>query len=877
MQIGQFRVLERLAPRGGVTIYEAFDPQLERCVVLHVMPGGPSGGHLLRGAQELARLNHPNVVGIYGVGTHGDAPFVAMERVQGPTLRHWASGGPRTIEEILRTYVEAGRGLAVAHRAGVVHGGFSPERVVLEKHGHARVVDFEFADTRQAGAPADAHADQHAFCAALEDALAQLPHGADAVPVHVRAALRRGLAVDPDRRWPTMDALLRELSRNPVRQRRRWLALAVAGIVAGGVVLLEVAARAARERDCAARADAMRELWNDQARAEVRAAVLATPVAHANDTWHRLDLGIDEKVAGWADAGERSCRTDHLDGERPADLAPRAEQCFDDARASIAAVIEQLSEPSPLIVERALPLLDRLPSVDRCAGEDGLRDQWALPDAPELRDEVVTLSHALTRNEARRWAREFDQGLPTAQALAEQADAVGWAPLQAAAWLRLGQFAAGAYKGEIARGALEHAVAVAMRAGRKELAIEAIIALLGQTDGTERDRLRGERWGWLAQTLLASSSTPNVGLEVDLLGALADAYADQPRKDEEERLLTRALELGEQHFGPDHSRVGSLAFRLGVLRRQQDRYVESIALLERARDIQVRALGPRHSFVGQVLGVLAMSLESAGRHDEARAAAEQAVDVLEGALGPEHGDLAAPLGYLAGIYAFGGETELARRAGDRALAILERSVGAAARYNLAAGLVNRGVTAFARSDYAAALTDLYRALAVAREVVEADAWLLGRIYMLLGAAHRGLGDGVLARHLLARAAEVFASGPESIESIFVSLYSGDVEMLLGDPGAALVHYERAVTMCDRLECTEYHRAEHRLRLALTLERLGRDRERVTMLRKQAEAKLERLSPTERGNVLESVATWRERYGGVSRAPSTRAGGRAAGP
>jgi len=381
----------------------------------------------------------------------------------------------------------------------------------------------------------------------------------------------------------------------------------------------------------------------------------------------------------------------------------------------------------------------------------------------------------------------------------------------------------------------------------------------------------------LAQTLLARSTAPNVGLEIDLLRSLADAHSDRPDHDDEERLLMRALELAEQHYGPNHSKVGSLAYRLGSVRRGQGRYAESIALLERARDIQVRAVGPGHSFVGQVLGMLALALESAGRHDEARAAAVQSVEVVEGALGPDHVDLAGPLSYLASIYAFGGDDELARRAGDRSLAILERSEDHAARYNLASGRLNRAAAAVAREDHATALPDLYRALAICRELGADDDELVGRIYLMLGVAHRGLGEAALARDLLARSAAVFARRPDAVESAFVSYYSGDVEMLLGDRAAALSSYEHAMATCDRLECTDVHRTEFRLRVADTLEQLGRDRDRAAALAKEATTTLERLSATERQKVTDGIASWREEYAGITRAPSTRAGGRAGDP
>jgi tetratricopeptide (TPR) repeat protein len=578
-------------------------------------------------------------------------------------------------------------------------------------------------------------------------------------------------------------------------------------------------------------------------------------------------------VAQWAAASEQACRLDHIEHARPSDLADRAAQCFDDARESIDAALQRLTRPGPLAVERALPTIDSLPSVESCTREADLRDVRPLPHEPELRAQVIAISHELTRNDAR-WLDDDDaDGLALARSLATRADELDWLPLRAEAWLQVGTYAISLHEAQPARAAFEQALTLALRAGSDELAIRATIGLIRQSDdASDRARIQAERWGWLGKTLLARSPSPNAGLESDLLRTLADTYHGAPEHADEERLLARALELAEEYYGPRHSKVGSLSYRLGSVRHKQRRNDEAIALLERAREIQAQALGPGHSFVGQVLAMLAITLQDAGRHDEALAAAKQAVAVVEGALGPEHIDLAGPLNYLASIHSFGGETELALRAGDRSLAILERNDDPAARYNLAIGRLNRGVAAFIREDYAAALPDLYRALAVYRELKESDDGKVGQIYMVLGAAYRGLGDGVLARGLLARAAAVFASHPDALESAFVSSYAGDAELLLGDRVAALAHYEQAMAACDRLECSGQQRADLRFRVAHVLEQLGRDRDRAAALLEEATAAVARLPATDRQNVADGVATWRKRYADPRSTRNVRAAG-----
>jgi serine/threonine protein kinase len=100
-----------------------------------------------REAQAMAKVSHPNVVQVYEVGTRNGQLFVAMEFVKGKTLSEWLArvAEERTWEEILEMYLQAGRGLAAAHRQGLVHRDFKPDNVLVDGDGRARVLDFGLA------------------------------------------------------------------------------------------------------------------------------------------------------------------------------------------------------------------------------------------------------------------------------------------------------------------------------------------------------------------------------------------------------------------------------------------------------------------------------------------------------------------------------------------------------------------------------------------------------------------------------------------------------------------------------------------------------------------------------------------------------------
>src|SRR6187402_1304429 len=118
--VGRYLLLEPLGQGGMGVVYKAYDPELDRAVALKFLRT-ESGStelrdRLLREAQALARLAHPNVIAVHDVGTFEADVFIAMEYVEGPTLQAWLAASPRSQRAIVDAFVAAGEGLAAAHR-----------------------------------------------------------------------------------------------------------------------------------------------------------------------------------------------------------------------------------------------------------------------------------------------------------------------------------------------------------------------------------------------------------------------------------------------------------------------------------------------------------------------------------------------------------------------------------------------------------------------------------------------------------------------------------------------------------------------------------------------------------------------------------------
>lgn len=223
--LGRFQVLERLGAGASGEVLLGLDPKLQRRVAIKLLrarsedePSGDSelAQRLRNEARALAQLNHPNVVTVHELGSHEGRDFMVSELVEGGTLRDWCARAERSPGEIVEVFVQAGRGLAAAHGAGLVHRDFKPENVLVSADGRVRVADFGLvsvpaaqglgvasgaddadagdeidvaaaaltqtgalvgtpvymAPEQLAGEAADARSDQFAFCVALYEALA---------------------------------------------------------------------------------------------------------------------------------------------------------------------------------------------------------------------------------------------------------------------------------------------------------------------------------------------------------------------------------------------------------------------------------------------------------------------------------------------------------------------------------------------------------------------------------------------------------------------------------------------------------------------------------------------------------------------------------
>lgn len=830
-RIGRFLVLREIGAGGMGVVFEAYDPELERKVaikLLHGAPGQPDSGspeavRLLREAQAIAQLSHPNVVTVFDVGTRGGRVFVAMELVAGEDLHRWLRARPRPWRETLGVFLQAGEGLAAAHAAGLVHRDFKPANVLVGRDGRARVVDFGLArpvgSSRQgktppstaaappgsaldspltvpgsivgtpaymapeqlAGREVDPRADQFAFAVALYEGLySQRPFagrdggGASAgregfevlpppphhpVPGRVWRVLQRALSADPDARFPSMPELLQALRGASASRLRRW-----GGLAAGVVGLALLALLAARQRSlpapCAGGPERWSSVWSAGRAAAVRQAFAATGSPVAAEAFERVSRALERRGREWVEARSEACLATHARHEQSPDLLDLRMVCLDRRLREAAALVSLLENADGALVLEAPKAVLALPSLDGCADVEALAAPVPLPPDPATRARAAAISERLASAQAEAETGRLAEALAEGRAALTAARALGHEPLVAEAHLLVGDVLDRSGEYGQASEELRLALAAAQR-GRHEEALARALALLVWVDGY--DRQQAESFELLADLGLATLD--RIGGRELLRAELAQSYGSALQVN---RRLAEALqqfqlagELRAARLGPEHYLTAAARNNTAAVFYLQGRYEEALGLHRQVLAALEAALGPGHPSVAVTLDNIGASLSALGRPGEARLFHARAHAIRRAVLGDDNVQTASSLANLAFLDLEAGHVDEARDAFSRVLKVFTASLGASHPY-LAYPEVGLGRCFLARGHPQRAVELLEPAVARMRGQGVFAAEDVAQARFALAEALRAAGrDPVGARRLATEALDGLGQSPQA--------------------------------------------------------------------------------------------------------------------
>ncbi len=779
--VGRYVIVDFLDQGGMGAVYRAFDPELNRSVALKLVlisrdvPGGTLRGRLLREAQALAQLSHPNIVAVHDVGPYEDGVFMAMEYVEGSTLRAFLADGRRHPRaQVLEVMTAAGHGLAAAHQVGITHRDFKPANVILGVDGRVRVIDFGVAraaiddssappvpvpagaadhnllsvQLTQAGsvvgtprymAPeqhaareATERSDQFSFCVVLFEALygvhpfvgetrEQIADHArqgrisrppiHEVPAWLDRVVVRGLEPDPVERHPSMEALLAELGRDPAIARAQRRAR----LVRGGLVGVAVTS-----------ISVVAWLLLRPASVPALCPIDGTRLAGAWDDATRA------RIQARFDAFGRP----YLHG-----TYPRVARLLDDHATSWLEARREACLATYARGEQSMALLDlRMACLDRRLGQlRELTNLFAEADA-EVVEKAVQAAAALDPPAGCGDALALASRLtPPEAAAAPRVAALRERLARAEALSRAGKY----QDAQIAvRPLIDEAAAVGYAPAQAEVAtlVAGLAWRLGESEqavAAAHDALGfAHASGYEAVMVKAYSSL------IVLLGVDLERFA-------EAELAARLGDAVLQHLDVEGSLRFGWSHAVGVMWLSRGENTLALPHLEHAHALALELHDADHPEVARVLNNLGIVHQQLGDVVRARAAYAGAFAIFERSLGPDHPVTGAAHQNL-GVAAFlGQDYAQARREYEAGARILEATLGPA-HARLGVTLANLGEVGLVEQDHAAAVADYERALRILEAALGPDHPTVTETVSGLGRAYLGLGRLVEARATLER-------------------------------------------------------------------------------------------------------------------------------
>ena len=872
--IGPFTVLRKLGEGAMGVVYAGLDPDLGRKVALklvrrQLLDRPAVRARMMREAQAMARLSSPYVVQVYQVGEHAGGIYMAMEYVEGQTLGAWLQSARHPWQVVLRTVCDAGRGLAAAHVAGLVHRDFKPENVLVDGLGRARVLDFGLVQTEGAadevaatsngiddasvhatlqgpdnldrsnlhwsvrltqagkvigtpaymspeqhfGEVAGAHSDQFSFSVTLYEALygarpftgdswssikAQVERGvippppADSpVPARLFKILQRGLATAPERRWPSLDAMLDALARDP---RRTWMrAAAVAGMVAAASAGSYAAAVSSTpiEQRCRAGEAALMGAWGPDRKVAVQQAFAATRAPFADDAWRRVESRLGAYADAWTSEHTAACEA-HAVGAQTAHLMDLRVACLARRRAHLAALVDVLSAADRSVVENAVQAAAALPSVQLCGDMERLLAEVPPPEDVQTAAKVEALRERLARVAALESTGNYGPGQALAAAVRAEAGALNYPPLAAEAALIEGSLHMAAGQPREAEVALVQALRLGLAHDLPAIAAEAAakrIFVVSEGLGLPEQALPAQPYA----EALVERMKDDGRLAALLQNNLGTAFVRLGEPQTSRVHFRAAIDLLSQRKGPPDPLIAAVHHNLANVDLEHHDLAAARRNSTRALELFTSLLGERHPLVAHPLAGLGdVDLEQ-GALDPAARSYSEALALMEAVHGTEHPYLVHPLTGLGRVYVRLGQPHEARRSFARAVAIAEQT-------GLTHPLVAEALTGLAELTVAA-------------------------------------GEPGPARRLFERAVEMHraAAGRDTAKQGPPALRAGELAEAQGDVAGALAWYERVLALPRAAEPQDPIHVAATLTLAQLLARKGGAQDRVCALLTAAQA------------------------------------------
>lgn len=857
-RIGRYEVGDLIAAGGMGVVYRAYDPELKRDVAIKlVTPRSRTREGLLAEAKTMARLSHPALMSIFDVGATDDGVYIVMPLVTGGTLHDWIHAERRTWRQVLALFVKAGRGLAAAHAAGLVHRDFKPKNVLLDGDS-VLVADFGLAaDTRDAqdaggtpaymapeqsaGGPVDARADQYSFSIALWEGLhGERPQDAETrtrgaiprrgassergrgVPAWLVNAVERGYRADPNDRWPSVSAMLDYIERRRRLPTRVAIVSAVLAVTAVATVAVS-GVRSGSSQTCAAPTARVESVWSPATRANLESAMLATKLPFAQDAVGRVVPSIDAYVNDWQSMHIAACRATHVARTQPADMLDRRMHCLDRRLATLTSHLNALLASDRVAVQKSVATITALPPIQDC-DEQSLDRIQARPASAERRNYIARLEQELSELQSFGVRGDPPEFLHRAYALVARTRVQEYVPLHIDA---LSTLADAQGRNDVSPElTLRELAMTAAQAGddpSASMAWSSLVKALALTHRLEE-----------AKQLLPAARTAlaRAGERQDLVFHLRLASGTLACEIQDRVPCVRDLEEAIATAPTPFRRINALHNLLAGYLNSGD-YAGARPVAERFLALAKEVTGTHHPIYADALEASAIVLQASGEPDDlekARDRLKQVMEIRVAAFGENHPDNARTLIQLAGNAGHRSAYGEADAAARRALAIGE-ALGALDVQGEALDILAGAIFMQRGMGEARAMYD--RALSILRDVYGSSSWEFASMAARYAHALHLADDCVAAKQVASEAIPILeAAGDPQVVSAINAIALCALQRGAFEEGFAQL--ERSAAICQtKGTCITGYQETTLTFLGKWLVKTGRDRARGADLLRSA--------------------------------------------
>jgi len=585
------------------------------------------------------------------------------------------------------------------------------------------------------GTPTDARSDQFSFCISLYEALygerpfegssmstltANVVHGnvreapaGSKVPLWVRKVLLRGLKPRAKDRWPSMEALIEALEKDPNIKRKKWLAGGGGVFLVLGAVLGVKALVPDQNQICSGGPPKLAGIWDlakpgepEPARhAQIRKAFIATGKNYAPDVFATVSRALTIYAQNWANMYKETCEATDLRHEQSADVMDLRMECLQERLGGIRALTDVFAGASGEVVENAVSAANTLETLDRCSNVPLLRAVVRPPEDPTTKANVAALRERMAEVKAQFDAGRWVEMVKKGPALVEDARKLAYQPLTTESLALLGTMLAKTNDASAAEKALTESFWAADASRHDEVRAEVAANLVFVVGYLQARFTDAKRWATATEAVLERMGGHDL-LRAWLLNDLAAVIQLQGDKEAALKLNLQALTLKEMVLGSRHPDVGLSETNLAIALTELKRYDEALRHIDKSIAILRQGLGADHPELANQRSNKGEILRLLGRHREARASFEEARIAWERDLGLDNALLAYPLTGIGMSYVEEGDPNSALVPLARAFRIRQTQDSDASR---------RGETDFA---YARALWDSNRDRGKARDLAE---------------------------------------------------------------------------------------------------------------------------------------------------------------